>query len=541
MQARGVMETRWSGPDAAVSDRDRPNAASRLAISRVVMEEIERSIPAGHRAAFHPRSTLASLGIDEVAFLDVLARLEGRYQMRFHPDWLHDVSTCDALVDSIAEHMFDAADRDTPPRRPAGRRVSGLPTITAGRDPVAGDGSAPQDDPFPECRALEERFEGLRTAGLANPFLLANERVSGRTARIAGRDVVSYTSFDYLGLAGHPDVTRAAKEAIDRFGCSASASRMVGGNTSLHDALDAELADFLGTDRAVVFPCGYGTNASLFGHLFGEGDLILYDELAHNSIVNGAGASKAGKRPFRHNDHDQLAALLRDLRHDYRRVVVAIEGVYSMDGDYPDLPRFIEAKQRYDALLYVDEAHSVGTMGPTGRGICDHFGVDPADGDLWMGTISKALGAGGGYLAGADRLVRYLGYTTPAFVFSTACSPPNAAAALEAVRVIRREPWRVTRLRERSALFLKLCDDLGLDTGASGDTPVIPVIVGSSQRAIAVSQLLLERGVNARPILYPAVRESAARVRFFLTCEHTEEQIVRTAEVLGEVMAATAS
>jgi 7-keto-8-aminopelargonate synthetase-like enzyme len=188
----------------------------------------------------------------------------------------------------------------------------------------------------------------------------------------------------------------------------------------------------------------------------------------------------------------------------------------------------------------VDEAHSLGTMGPGGRGICDFFGVDPSDGDLWMGTISKALGAGGGYLAGRDRLIRYLGYTTPAFVFSTACSPPNAAAALEGLRVIQREPWRVARLRERSELFLKLANDCNLDTGTSADTPVIPIILGSSSRAILVSQMLLERGINARPILYPAVRESAARVRFFLTAEHTEEQIVRTVETLAAVVAATA-
>jgi len=219
--------------------------------------------------------------------------------------------------------------------------------------------------------------------------------------------------------------------------------------------------------------------------------------------------------------------------------VVAIEGVYSMDGDYPDLPKFIEVKRRHDALLYVDEAHSIGTMGPEGRGICDFFGVDAREGDLWMGTISKALGAQGGYLAGPERLIRYLGLTTPAFVFSTACSPANAAAALEAIRVIRREPWRLARLRERSDLFLKLCADIGLNTGESADTPVIPVILGSSTRAMGVSQRLLEEGINARPILYPAVRESAARVRFFLTCEHTEEQIIHTAEALARIAAET--
>jgi len=501
---------------------------SKTAITRLVIEELARFQPRGRRGGFSDRSTLADAGLDDAAFLDVVNRIEGRYEMRFRDDWLRGIQTCGDLVDCIARHMVDAGDPDT----------SAEPLATGSQRAVHAPMTPPPTgaDPFPEIGALEARLRGLEQAGLANPFLRANERVRGRTARIEGQDVISFTSFDYLGLTGHPDVTRAAKAAIDRFGCSASASRMVGGNNTLLDDLDRELASFLGTQRATVFPCGYGTNASVFAHLFGAEDLILYDELAHNSIVQGAGASKAGKRPFRHNDHDQLDGLLRDLRPKYRRVVVAIEGVYSMDGDYPDLPRFLEVKRRHDAMLYVDEAHSVGTMGPGGRGICDHFGVDPAEGDLWMGTISKALGAGGGYLAGNERLIRYLGYTTPAFVFSTACSPPNVAAALEGLKVIQREPWRVTRLRERSELFLKLAADCDLDTGSSGDTPVIPVIVGGSNRAILVSQLLLERGINAQPILYPAVRESAARVRFFLTAEHTEDQIVRTVEALAEVV-----
>jgi 8-amino-7-oxononanoate synthase len=514
---------------AQADDRDLPGAHTREVISRVVIAELERVLPATSRRPLSLRSSLAAAGIDEGRLADALARLEGRYVMRFHEQWLASVQTCGDLVDCVAERMFDAADRVEPAREPA-----------AAVAPAASAAPPAETERFPEVRALEERLAGLRQAGLDNPFRLANEAVSGRQARIAGRDVLTFTSFDYLGLAGHPDVARAAKEAIDRFGTSSSASRMVGGNTAIHDALDVELADFIGTERATVFPCGYGTNASVFAHLFGAGDLILYDELSHNSIARGVTASQAASRSFRHNDHVQLDGLLRDLRGKYRRVVVAIEGVYSMDGDYPDLPRFIEVKQRHDALLYVDEAHSIGTMGPGGRGICEFFGVDPSEGDLWMGTISKALGSGGGYLAGGARLIDYLGLTTPAFVFSTACSPPNAAAALEAVRVIGREPWRVTRLRERSELFLKLAIDSGLDTGESGDTPVIPIIVGSSQRALAVSQALLERGINARPILYPAVRESAARVRFFLTSEHSEDDIVRAVETLAEVMAATA-
>jgi 8-amino-7-oxononanoate synthase len=530
--------------EALVADRIRPRAHSREAIERIVFEELARVSPTTTLRTLVPESSLAGAGIDTARFLDVITRIEGRYQMRFRDEWLHGIRTCADLVDCIAVRMFDEADRAVEMIERPGRSPAQQPVLQADRrlaTPIAAPRVAPSTDRmvFPECAALEERLAGLEAAGLENPFLRANEEVRGRTARVGGREVVSFTSFDYLGLAGHPDVTKAAKEAIDRFGCSASASRMVGGNNTILDELDRELARFIGTERAVVFPCGYGTNASVFNHLFGAGDLILYDELAHNSIMQGAGASKAGKRSFRHNDHVQLDGLLRDLRSQYKRVVVAIEGVYSMDGDYPDLPKFIEVKKRHGALLYVDEAHSLGTMGPEGRGICDFFGVDPAEGDLWMGTISKALGAGGGYLAGGERLIRYLGYTTPAFVFSTACSPPNAAAALEGLRVIQREPWRVTRLRERSELFLKLAADCDLDTGESGDTPVIPVIVGSSSRAILVSQMLMERGINARPILYPAVRESAARVRFFITSEHSEEQIVQAVEAVADVMAAT--
>jgi 8-amino-7-oxononanoate synthase len=533
---------RATGFSDEADPRARPGAHTREAITPVVIRELERSLPPDSRRPLTLRSSLRAAGIDAVRLGDAISRIEGRYGMRFHDQWLAALQTCGDLVDCVAERMFDAADRAAvePPPAPRAAAASGsrpaAASETARRTPHEDQPGA--DGRFPECAVVEQRLADLEAAGLASPFLLANEAVAGRSARIAGKDVISFTSFDYLGLSGHPAVTAAAKEAIDRFGCSSSASRLVGGNMTLLDALDAELAAFLGAEGAAIFPCGYGTNASVLAHLFGAGDLILYDELSHNSMTQGVTASGAASRSFRHNDADYLDGLLRDLRGRYRRVVVAIEGVYSMDGDYPDLPRFIDIKQRHDAVLYVDEAHSLGTLGPTGRGICEHFGVDPAAGDLWMGTISKALGSGGGYIAGSRRLVDYLRLTTPALVFSTASSPANAAAALESVRVLQREPWRVDRLRERAELFLKLAIDAGLDTGSSDGTPVIPVILGSSQRALAVSQRLLDRGINARPILYPAVRESAARVRFFITAEHTEDQIVLAVE---EVAAAVAN
>jgi 8-amino-7-oxononanoate synthase len=333
-------------------------------------------------------------------------------------------------------------------------------------------------------------------------------------------------------MASHPRIRDAAKEAIDQYGTSASASRLVGGNSALLEELDAEIAQFVGAQAAAVFPNGYGTNASLLGHLFGAEDLILYDELAHNSIVQGCQLSAARRRAFPHNDAEFVDELLRDIRGRYRRVVVALEGVYSMDGDYPDLPRFLDVKQRHHALLYVDEAHSLGAMGATGRGICEHFGVSPDDGDVWMGTISKALGSAGGYVAGHRTLVEYLKYTTPAFVFSTGSAPAAAAAALAAVRLLRDEPDRVVRLRDRACLFLTLAQDAGFHTGTSRDTPIIPIILGNSQQCLEVSHRLLQQGINAQPILFPAVPEHASRVRFFITANHTESQIRHTIDVL---------
>jgi 8-amino-7-oxononanoate synthase len=476
---------------------------------------------------------LYELGVDSLAVMDAINRVEELFGMRFREEWLYEIDTSRDLVERViatTSHakMAELAKSTTAVVEPVVKTPEAIP-------PTHYDVTQ-----FPECVAFQQRLEAGAQAGFANPFFRVNESASPPCSTVEGRPMVRYTSFDYLGLSGHPKVVAAAHEAIDRYGTSAGASRLVGGNHAILEELDQELASFLGTEAAIVFPSGYGTNASVFGHLFGKDDLILYDELAHNSIVQGAMLSQAGRRSFRHNDFDLLDRLLTDLRGSYRRVVVAVEGAYSMDGDYPDLPHLLKVKHRHRALLYVDEAHSVGAMGATGRGICEHFGVDPAEGDLWMGTISKALASGGGYLAGRKELVSYLRYTTPAFVFATACSPANAAASLAALRVIKAEPQHVERLRDRSTLFLNLAQDAGLNTGNSHDTPIVPVILGDSFRCIRISKMLLERGIDAQPILFPAVRESAARMRFFITAAHTEEQIVTTVSVLTECVAATA-
>jgi len=272
-------------------------------------------------------------------------------------------------------------------------------------------------------------------------------------------------------------------------------------------------------------------------YLLGQGDLVIHDSLAHDSIMQGCMLSGATRRPFPHNDAAALDELLVQIRHQYRRVLIVIEGVYSQDGDIADLPGIIEVKRKHQALLMIDEAHSIGVLGATGGGIGEHFGVDRADVELWSGTMSKALAGCGGYVAGSRELVEFLKYTTPGFIYSVGMPPPTAAASLAAIRVMRGEPQHLVHLKAMSALFLELARDAGLDTGDSDGTPVIPCIVGSSALALQLSNALLHRGINANPILYPAVPEDKARLRFFVTSCHSEEQIRYVVKVLAEELA----
>jgi 8-amino-7-oxononanoate synthase len=387
---------------------------------------------------------------------------------------------------------------------------------------------------MPEYRRLKQTMGMLSATGIPNPYFSAHERVARDTTVIGGRELLSWATYNYLAMSGDPEVNAAAKQAIDRFGTSVSASRLVSGEKTIHHELESGIAQFLGVDDAITFVGGHATNESTIGHLFGPGDLIAHDSLAHNSIIQGAILSGARRRPFPHNDWRALDELLTEIRREYRRVLVAIEGVYSMDGDFPDLPRFIEVKQKHKCFLLVDEAHSIGTMGKTGRGIGEHFGVNPRHVDLWMGTLSKTFGSCGGYIAGTKEVVEYLKYTAPGFVYSVGMPPSAAAAALASLQVLKAQPDRVAKVQANARLFLSLCKERGLNTGLGNNTPVVPVILGNSMHALLLSRALFERGINVQPILYPAVEEEKARLRFFITAAHTEEQIRRTADAVAE-------
>jgi 8-amino-7-oxononanoate synthase len=388
-------------------------------------------------------------------------------------------------------------------------------------------------DQHPGYQQLRILNEGAAKLGIANPYFRAHDGVAGAVTVIDGETFVNYSSYNYLGLAGHPEVNAAAKVAIDRYGTSASASRLVSGERPVHRELERALAALHGVDDCVVFVSGHATNVSAIGHLFGPKDLVVHDALVHNSALLGIQLSGAKRLPFAHNDWQALDRLLAQSRLQYERVLIIVEGVYSMDGDFPDLPRFLEIKRRHRAFLMVDEAHSLGVLGETGRGIQEHFRLQGADVDIWMGTLSKALAGCGGYIAGCTALIEHLKCAAPGFVYSVGMAPPMAATALAALGVLTAEPWRAQRLRERGRQFLELARARGVDTGLSAGLSVIPAITGSSLRAARLAEALFRRRINVQPILYPAVPEGSARLRFFVSSEHSEEHIRSTVEALA--------
>lgn len=386
----------------------------------------------------------------------------------------------------------------------------------------------------PGYQQLRIMNDGGVRLGVSNPFFKLHEGIAGATTIINGKEYLNYASYNYLGLSGHPAVAAAAKQAIDQYGTSVSASRPVSGERPIHRQLEKALAETYQVDDAVAFVSGHATNVSTIGYLFGPKDLVLHDELIHNSILQGIQLSGAKRLSFPHNDHAALEQILKNQRHAFERVLVVLEGIYSMDGDYPDLPAFVEIKNRYRAFLMVDEAHSFGVMGETGLGIREHFGLQGSDVDIWMGTLSKALAGCGGYIAGETALVEHLKFLAPGFLYSVGMPPSVAASSLAALTFMQQAPELTATLKARGRLFQKLAQEAGINTGSSSGLAIVPAITGSSLTAARLAETLFEQGINVQPIIYPAVPEKSARLRFFISCLHTEEQIRQTVAILAK-------
>ncbi|MGO4722408.1 MULTISPECIES: aminotransferase class I/II-fold pyridoxal phosphate-dependent enzyme [unclassified Inquilinus] len=388
---------------------------------------------------------------------------------------------------------------------------------------------------LPGFEALRMQRAAADLLGIPSPFFRTHQQRAGALSRIDGREIVNFASYDYLGLNGHPAVAAAAKAAIDDYGTSVSASRLVAGERPFHAALERRLAEFHGVEDAVTFVSGHATNVAAIGQIMGPQDLVLHDALIHSSVITGTQLSGAQRRSFPHNDLDTLEALLAAERDRFKRVLVVVESLYSMDGDTIDLARLVAIKQSFGAWLMVDEAHGLGVLGPTGRGIAEASGIDPRQVDLWMGTLSKTLASCGGYIAGSAPLVEYLKLMASGFVYSVGLPPPMALAALTALELlIADDEGRVARLQANSRHFLDRAKAAGLDTGLAEGHAIISIILGDSVKAVLLSNRLLERGINASPIVHPAVPEKSARLRCFITAEHSRDQIDRAIAILAE-------
>lgn len=380
----------------------------------------------------------------------------------------------------------------------------------------------------PSYRQLQILRDGAQRFHIESPFFYVHEGIASASTRLGEHSYINFAHYNYLDLVGHTDVQRAARDALERYGTSVSASRIVAGERALHKGLESALAQFYGVADALVFVSGHATNVSSIGHLLGPKDLILHDEYVHNSVLVGAQLSRARRFSFPHNDLGALERLLSQHRPGAERTLIAVEGLYSMDGDLPDLPGLLALKNRFKAWLMVDEAHSLGVLGASGRGLAEHFGVDPRLVDIWMGTLSKTLASCGGYIAGSCALVDILRHFAPGFLYSVGLPPPQTAAALAALEVLRKEPERVARLHQNSLSLVKGLQEAGLDIGASSGHAVVPLIMGGSLPSIRLARALLERGIHVQPILYPAVPERRARLRFFVNAAHSAEDIETT-------------
>ena len=378
---------------------------------------------------------------------------------------------------------------------------------------------------------LDEAMAQIRAEGLYRSLrVLAGEQL--HHARFDGREVINLSSNNYLGLTTHPRLREAALRAVETLGVGSGSVRTIAGTMELHMELERRIARFKKTEASVVFQSGFTANAGTVAAILGKDDLILSDELNHASIIDGARLSRAAIRVFPHRDVAALTRLLEETASIKRRLVIT-DGVFSMDGDIAPLREIAAAARAHGAIMMVDDAHASGVLGRAGRGTVDHFDLH-GQVDVQVGTLSKAIGVLGGYVAGSSTLIEYLHHRARPFLFSTSHPPAVAAACLAAFDVLESEPERIARLWSNTKRFKEGLARLGFDTGSS-ETPITPIRVGEADLAMKFSDQLFERGVFAQGIGFPTVAKGKARLRTIVTATHTEEELDRALSILGDV------
>ena len=344
---------------------------------------------------------------------------------------------------------------------------------------------------------------------------------------------INLSSNNYLGFSNHPRLKKAAIEAIEKYGAGAGAVRPIIGNMKIHDELEELLAVFKKEEAVLVFQSGFNCNAGTIQAVTEAGDLILSDELNHASIIDGARLSKAKKATYKHSDMADLERVLKETRSEYNNVLIITDGVFSMDGDIAKLPEIVELAEKYNCMTYVDDAHSSGVLGHSGRGTVDHFDLHGRV-DFTIGTLSKAIGVVGGYVAGKKVTIDWLKNRGRPFLFSTGMPPAAVGAAMEAIKMLMESEEYTEKLWDNARYFKEKMSVLGFNTGES-ETPITPIIIGEEAKAIEFSKKLFEAGVFVSPIVFPTVPKGTGRVRCMVTAGHTKEQLDRAVDAFTKV------
>ncbi len=379
---------------------------------------------------------------------------------------------------------------------------------------------------------LEAELDDLEKVGQLR-FLRTVSGPQQAHTMLDGRPVLLLCSNNYLGLANHPRMRAAAQEAVEQYGCSAGASRLISGTMRLHGELEDALAVFKKAPRALVFNSGYVANLALLTTLVGAGDVIYSDALNHASIVDGCRLSRAQLKVYRHCDLVHLEKLLKSTAATFRRRLIVTDSVFSMDGDIAPLPEVAALARRYDAIVMVDDAHATGVLGACGRGSGEHFGLDFNDLDLQMGTLGKALGSCGAYVAGAPQFIDYLINKARSFIYSTALPPATLGASLAALELLSEEPGRVARLRSLTDYFRQGLRRLEISV-RDDPTPIVPVVVGDPQRTMALSAWFLERGVFIQGIRPPTVAPGQSLLRVTISADLEYSDLDRVLGLFAE-------
>ena len=386
---------------------------------------------------------------------------------------------------------------------------------------------------FDKCKRFTKARE-VQAAGLY-PYFKPISESEDTVVTIEGKPRIMMGSNNYLGLTHHPKVLEASRRALERYGSGCTGSRFLNGTLDLHEQLEARLADFFGKDDALVLSTGYQANLGMISCLVGRSDIVLIDKLDHASIVDGAKMSYGQTERFGHGNLEQLERLLE--KHADRGTMIIVDGIYSMEGDIADLPALIALKQKYGAALAVDDAHSVGVLGPKGDGTAAHFGVID-DVDVIVGTFSKSLASIGGFIAASEGVIHYVKHHARPLIFSAALPPANTAGVLAAHEVMVQEPERRDRLWANTARLQDGLRSLGYDIGPS-ETPIVPVLIGTIENTFVFWRKLFEAGVFTNPVVPPAVPPSECRLRTSLMATHTDDQIDFALETFAQLGKAT--